>query len=529
MPVESEAVIEPVTVEAPQTEVSQAETPEALETAAPSVEQAHAPAVQAEKPAVQTGPAQDKLAFLDKLGLPRWAIFAGGGAVVVILILAMVLLGGSGNSGLDTKATEAAETQAAAIAAAASPTSTKVQPTETTAPTQTPTKSIPTPTQTKIVVNQPVNQPVVNQSPSWFNDDFSTNNGTWYEEVFENASIQIEDGQYVFALEDTSDQIYATIPVIKNPTKIDFRSTVLALGPGDGSYSVYCFYPQIDNAYEIRIQAHAPDYYIYDENSGELLSSGSSQSLNTGDLATNDISIICQPGYIELYINSSYEARVELDSVSTPDTMELVVDTWDLVGPEGFKVAFDDIYVTNSFFENFTSNIHGWFVDDNSSWSVQVIDDGYSFQIYEPNDVSVYPPLDYIPTTFSFTTLSNSNADGYFGVRCNVIDNDNFYEIVFRNASPEYAIWQVKNGEWLALMDSEFVTSSSLDNGTGASNNFLFTCSPGYIYLQINGMEEQEISLPDDGSSILGSMALYASNWNAEAFEVIFDNINLEK
>jgi hypothetical protein len=472
----------------------------------------------AQAPEMVTTPAIKSANLLDKLGLPRWLVFAGGGLIGVIILVAIILA--SNKPAPPMVVVEVPSPMPTATPPAPTP-----EPTE--APAATPTLH---PTDTETPVEQPPVDRAGDSNINWVSDDFSTSNGTWSEEFLDNAYKVIEDGQYVFSLSNTGDYLASRIPVVNNPAFISFHATILALGEGDGSYSVYCHYPEVDQYYEIRLQAHTPDYYIYDGTAEAWLVEESSANLRTGDFAENDIQILCQPGFIELFINNNFETRVELGTISTPGFMELYVDTWDIVGPEGYRIAFDNIFVSNEFYENFTSNVHGWYEDEAAEFSVKIENGQNKFNLYEPDwYVWSYLPLDYAPTTVWFTA-NTAGVYGSYGVRCNYIDDENFYEVSFQSLSEDFTFTQVKNGEWIDLQDNQPFIPESL-NLSGSTNTFQITCKPGLIQLYVNNDAEKQITFEDD-SNEAGDIALFARSWEelgSNGYQVAFDNVGAVK
>jgi hypothetical protein len=52
--------------------------------------------------------------------------------------------------------------------------------------------------------------------------------------------------------------------------------------------------------------------------------------------------VACDPDMIIVWINYNLEAQISLDYLVEPGGMALFVKGWDSMGPEGYKVLFDN-------------------------------------------------------------------------------------------------------------------------------------------------------------------------------------------
>lgn len=127
--------------------------------------------------------------------------------------------------------------------------------------------------------------------------------------------------------------------------------------------------------------------------------------------------------------------------------------------------------------------------------------------------------------------VSTSAADQIAGVRCQVQDEKNYYQISFKNK--QFAVGRVVDGELTPLTepywkDSQFIGSEGMPGGA----NVMVTCQGSSIGVSIEGMGEIPLVSDPDDRFQSGQLALFAApagEMTDEFFSfAIFNNLTIE-
>ncbi len=107
-------------------------------------------------------------------------------------------------------------------------------------------------------------------------------------------------------------------------------------------------------------------------------------------------------------------------------------------------------------------------------------------------------------------TVQAQMSDQILGIRCQVKDEKNYYEVALQNKS--FAIGAVLNGNFTPLTDpvwqhSQFIGSEGLSGGTDIS----MFCKGSQIGFSVNGTEETPLVSDPDNSFTNGSVAVFAT------------------
>ena len=224
-----------------------------------------------------------------------------------------------------------------------------------------PPVTAPSPQPTPMEVIEPTAEPVLIEEPVaiWpegigqeldgtsLKDDFSSNLFDWADSQDEIAHYSIEDGHFVIHVLQEDYTSWAYLPTEFDPTFIGFDAAV-APGQDIGAYGVMCHYQDEDNYYFVAIDPGNKEYSIGYQLGGEyyeLLPEMVMDSfyLNDSPHAVNNIQVACDPDMITLYINNELEAQVSIET-QYGGWVTIFGETWDDMGPDGFKVLFDNLY-----------------------------------------------------------------------------------------------------------------------------------------------------------------------------------------
>jgi len=127
--------------------------------------------------------------------------------------------------------------------------------------------------------------------------------------------------------------------------------------------------------------------------------------------------------------------------------------------------------------------------------------------------------------------VATSAADQIAGVRCQVQDEKNYYQVSFKNK--QFAIGRVVDGKLTALTepywkDSQFIGAAGMPGGT----NVTVTCQGSSIGVTIEGMGEIPLVSDPDDRFQQGKIALFAApaeKMTDEFFSfAIFNNLTIE-
>ena len=127
--------------------------------------------------------------------------------------------------------------------------------------------------------------------------------------------------------------------------------------------------------------------------------------------------------------------------------------------------------------------------------------------------------------------VATSAADQIAGVRCQVQDEKNYYQVSFKNK--QFAVGRVVDGKLTALTepywkDSQFIGTEGLPGGA----NITVTCQGSSIGVSIEGMGEIPLVSDPDNRFQQGKIALFAAPAEKMADEfysfAIFNNLTIE-
>lgn len=155
-----------------------------------------------------------------------------------------------------------------------------------------------------------------------------------------------------------------------------------------------------------------------------------------------------------------------------------------------------------------------WEVADTHQYLTDISQQGdWSIGIKVPEiSVAVYPPIqpDAWSANYVITVDMSSLAPGQIaGIRCQVQDESNYYQVVFRDL--QYAVGSVVDGELTPLTDPYWQTSQFIGaGGLMGGANVSVTCAGSDIGLSIEGLGEFPLISDPAASFTSGAVALFA-------------------
>lgn len=466
---------------------------------------------------------QSEAVALPRPARPSWLKFAigGGGLLLLVIILGVIFSGGG--SGNEDEVNDP-ENRVVVVAPDLDPT-----PTEVMEPTPEPTyENIePTPAQEALSGENP---PANNGDGRFLDEEFSSNANGWDEFEDSSAFATISDGVYSLGLTEPNQFFAVSIPQVADATSI-FLGMNISANAGQGSYGVYCHYQDDQNLIMIQFETAEEQMSIWQLINGNwntLVDSAQAAGLNVGYGAHNDIYLTCQDSYLFVWINGKPQPAVSLDPLEFGGDMYLYVSTWSEISEPGFSINIDSVYADNSAQESFANNGMDWYVESFDGGYIDIEDETYVMQLDEPDWwLTSTQPFDFAADNIGFY-VSSPTTNGSYGVRCNLIDEANYYELRFETGSPQYSIWQVKEDSYTSLLDGDFLTAPELDLSGGEWLHInIKACQPGYIELEAGGESLQSLSF-EESSAEQGDIALFSQTWDtvgSDGHRVIFDNI----
>ncbi|MBN1314307.1 MAG: zinc ribbon domain-containing protein [Anaerolineales bacterium] len=241
------------------------------------------------------------------------------------------------------------ETPFPTITAALTDTPTEL-PTEI--PTETPTETAtPVPTETTIPSPTATSGPILTGDQylddHYIMDDFSSDAFGWSVDTTDVTNRGYEEGGYYIHITDSNFWGMSWLPVEFTPRVVEFDARIVEGYPG-GEYGVICNYQDSANYDFVGIDPETNDFvvarrvedeFVYLDDPGWI----STESLAESSTAVNHILVECYADFITVFIGDEYQGEWALDPPGVEQYMALYVYGWDEIGPNGFKVIFDNL------------------------------------------------------------------------------------------------------------------------------------------------------------------------------------------
>jgi hypothetical protein len=224
------------------------------------------------------------------------------------------------------------------------------EPTET--PTGTPTETAtPVPTETEIPSPTPTSGPALTGDQYLDDhtivDDFTSDALGWTVEATDVTEIGYENEAYYMLVTDAHYWGISWLPVEFTPRVVEFDARIVKGYPG-GEYGVICNYQDSANYDFVGIDPETGDFVVARRVEDEFVYLNDpawvlTDSLAESSTAANHILVECCADYITVFIGDEYQGEWELDPPGVEEYMALYVYGWDEIGPDGFKVIFDNL------------------------------------------------------------------------------------------------------------------------------------------------------------------------------------------
>jgi hypothetical protein len=231
------------------------------------------------------------------------------------------------------------------------PTAQEAPPAEPPSPTPVP---LPTEAPPPTAVGQALTGNQYRDAVSIF-DDFSSKALDWPEYDDGSTILRYENEAYSFQIAepDYYDWVYA--PVDFWPNSIQFDVWGLP-GLQNGTMGVMCQFQDAENYYYVEIDLGTRDFILGKAQAGEYIpltipdETGlnwlRAEPLKSSPDQVNRIDLSCYQDFMVLVINDSLVYHVDVpEPFSTPGEMAFFVYAYASIGPEGYKVFFDNVSV----------------------------------------------------------------------------------------------------------------------------------------------------------------------------------------
>ncbi len=177
-------------------------------------------------------------------------------------------------------------------------------------------------------------------------DDFSSEKFAWCMGTDEIAISGYEDGAYFMHSLQPNYRTLCFVPVTFFPEAAEFDARVPE-GYRDGTFGLLCHYDPLGGFISIEFDLDTASLYVRQRLDGESLPLTDPEwidltHLNPSPSEANHVQVACDPDLITVFVNGELQAQVPLDSPAEPGDMALFVKGWEEMGPDGFKVFFDN-------------------------------------------------------------------------------------------------------------------------------------------------------------------------------------------
>lgn len=172
------------------------------------------------------------------------------------------------------------------------------------------------------------------------------------------------------------------------------------------------------------------------------------------------------------------------------------------------------------FADDFSNPESGWPSGQNARGEYGYQLDSYRILVYEMEDAVLWVETKRQDANVNIYVNANpvtEGMNGYYGLRCRIQDDQNFYYFVIRN-NGDYTIGKYKNAEFLPFFD--WKQSAAIKQGNQI-NRLRVECAGNTLRLYVNNVKLDEVNDADFSS---GANGVVAAALGDQGFEVIFDN-----
>ncbi len=175
--------------------------------------------------------------------------------------------------------------------------------------------------------------------------------------------------------------------------------------------------------------------------------------------------------------------------------------------------------------EDFSSNVNGWPVGEDSGGSYGFSDGAYAISVQEPGQLYWVTPQQQPPggdVHLRVTAVFYEGSDeNYFGVVCRLQDANNYYYLVITSQG-RYTMGKLQNGSFRSFLPEGWAQSSAIQGST--ANQIQATCAGDTLALYVNNELLREL---DDTTFSTGQAGLLVSALADPGVEIRFDDFEI--
>ena len=297
---------------------------------------------------------------------------------------------------------------------------------------------------------------------------------------------------------------------------------------GDNIWGVICRYLDFDNYYEFDISndGYFAIFALLDGEFVPLQDWTPTQSIGSGDGATNQLAVSCVGETLSLAVNGVQLASVT-DSRLTTGDIGFTAGTYETGGA---RITFDDLRVATPdyaqlegvlLFDDFSDPASGWDEHRDAEFVLGYQEGSYFIEITAENRLEWSSAfLDAADVDVQVdTVLESPTVDNSWGVFCRYRDVDNYYALEI-GSDGLFTIYAIVAGQYVTLADWTY--SDAIATGEGAENHIRVRCVGQTLSLTVNGVLLAEV---EDASLSGGDVALTSSTYTVGGSRVTFDNL----
>jgi hypothetical protein len=168
---------------------------------------------------------------------------------------------------------------------------------------------------------------------------------------------------------------------------------------------------------------------------------------------------------------------------------------------------------STQFSDDFSNPNSGWPVRNTDAYAMDYFPGGrYMIGEKQPKKFAYsIPPYSLTRpirnVNISVRGMTSPPGAGFFGVMCNWVDANNFYQVAFTDK--QFAVGKMVNGKWTDLTDGGWKDLISATPDVEGYHLVEMSCFDGYIVLQVDGMGQVHLV---DNDLTNGDVALFADS-----------------
>jgi serine/threonine protein kinase len=206
-----------------------------------------------------------------------------------------------------------------------------------------------------------------------------------------------------------------------------------------------------------------------------------------------------------------------------------------LVSP--FSLTGNQRKSANHIFDDFSSNNLKWEVDKDANSEVRIENGEYSIHVIEPYaEKLTFFPVNFRPNQINFDVRGPSGQqNGEFGLKCQYIDEKNYYFIKFDLFDNKYTIAERIDNKVIFLTEQSpsgqfWYPAKPLKSPPTSKNSISITCNLDNISIYVNNslVDSVKINTPIKTNGTSGFF-VYSQNDAYTGYQVWFDNVEISQ